>query len=508
MKSLLITLFTLYFTPQLLAELYLPNIIHDHMVLQRNAMVPIWGWDTKDQQITVSFAGQTKTVTADANGKWMIELQGLQANSTPQSMTIKGSTTRTLKDILIGEVWLTAGQSNMEWTFNQINSAERDLAKTHQNNTQIRVFHASEHTTAGYELMDGIGKWKTCHEIHNAPGHSSTSAVGFFFALKLHKELNVPIGLLDINWGGMRIEPFIPDSGAKAHGVALRAHNVQPNNARYISVLENKIAHYQKAVETAKKHGIQIPVQYANNIQGHAENMIYKSMIAPTAPYAIQGAIWYQGESNRGDKEYFKKLQALQTGLSNVYRKPKLPFYQVQIAPYAYTPNLHDTTLCDTVWTAQFKAAQEIENIELIPSHDTNINIRDIHPQHKLPIGNRLADMALNRLYNRKEIAVDAPRISAAKLTDGKIIVSFTNIDKGLATIDGKAPTWFEESADGVKFTKVGGAQIQNNTVQLTSLLSSSPTHIRMGWAESALPNLKDNNGLPVLASPPISISP
>jgi sialate O-acetylesterase len=224
-------------------------------------------------------------------------------------------------------------------------------------------------------------------------------------------------------------------------------------------------------------------------------------MIAPLTPYAIRGAIWYQGESNRGAKDYFKKLQGLSKGWSKVFKVDNLPLYQVQIAPFAYNRGKPgDSTLCDSIWSAQYRGADEIPGMGLVAIHDTNIDIHNIHPEYKRPVGNRLAALALKNQYG-KDVVTTGPRVAAAKLKGSKVIVSFKDVDQGLVTADGKAPSWFELSVDGKAFVQAD-AMIQGNIVEVSVAGMPAPKYVRMGWADVAIPNLKDKNGWPVFAFP------
>ncbi|WP_018970840.1 sialate O-acetylesterase [Rubritalea marina] len=233
-----------------------------------------------------------------------------------------------------------------------------------------------------------------------------------------------------------------------------------------------------------------------------ADNIIYNAMIAPLTPYAIKGSIWYQGESNRGDTQYFKKLQALSYGWSKAFRVPNIPLYQVQIAPYDYSNGQQpkNSTLCDTIWAAQYKATEEIEGVELVAIHDTDIHVKDIHPKSKQPVGERLASMALAKIY-AKDVVCAGPSFAYARLVGDKVQVEFSQVDRGLQTKDGKEPSFFEVSADGTDFVPAS-AILQGNTVLLSAEACPKPRFVRMGWSDIAIPNLQDENSWPVFSFP------
>ena len=224
-------------------------------------------------------------------------------------------------------------------------------------------------------------------------------------------------------------------------------------------------------------------------------------MVAPLAPYAVQGTIWYQGESNRGSQDYFKKLQALSAGWSQVFRVKDMPLLLVQIAPYDYSKgaDLNSSLLADTIWDAQYKAADTIPGIVVVPIHDTNIDIKNIHPKLKRTVGERLAASALKNQYDKEGVVASGPRFQSASREGSKMVVSFRGILKGLTTSDGQEPSWFELSADGVSFVPAQ-AEIKGNTVIVSAEAISEPQFVRMGWRDIAIPNLKDKDAWPVFA--------
>ena len=479
------------------ADVVLPKVIASHMVLQRGVSAPIWGWADQGESVTVTFAGQSKTATSGATGKWMVKLDPLTASAESRVMTIRGNNVIQLEDVLVGEVWLASGQSNMEWTFHAIADDEKAYAVAQKENRLVRAFHVNQHITAGIPLDDTAGSWKDCTQMVGE-SLNSVSAVGFFFALELQKELCVPVAFLDANWGGQRIEPFIPDEGYKALGLNYRKHGANADPKVLASRLRAVAASLNAAAESAEA-GIKIPVS-EERVYGWAENGIYNAMIAPLTPYAIKGAIWYQGESNRGANDYFKKLQALSAGWSQVFNVKDLPFYQVQIAPFDYNrgKNPADSKLCDTIWAAQYRGADEIPGMGIVAIHDTNIDIKNIHPVHKRPVAERLAAQALKKQYG-KDVVTAGPRFAAAKRDGSTVIVSFNDIDQGLSTTNGQAPSWFELSTDGKTFVKAK-ALIDGNTVKVSAPSVSAAKFVRMGWVDVALPNLSDKNGWPVFA--------
>ncbi|NBR49919.1 sialate O-acetylesterase, partial [bacterium] len=469
------------------------------------------------------------------------DLDPLEASATPRSMTISGKNKILLENILVGEVWIAAGQSNMDWTFHQIDPAEREFAESQKENSLIRAFHVHKNLKAGIPMDDTPGVWKDAAQM--VAGPNSVSAVGFFFALELAKSLGIPVAILDVNWGGQKIEPFLAPEGYQAVGLPFKepdlsvsrstqeaakqiaiamasieeASQAAPNlsdhraarrGQRTAKQIDSVKASLEEASQVAQK-GLKMAFDAPNNPYGNAENFIYNAMVAPLAPYAVQGTIWYQGESNRGSQDYLKKLQALSAGWSQVFRVKDMPLLMVQIAPYDYVssdisqgkPPTSASLLADMIWAAQYKAAETIPGVAVVPIHDTNIDIKNIHPIHKRVVGERLAAVALKNQYQKAGVVASAPRFQSATREGSKVVVSFSGILNGLTTTDGQAPSCFELSSDGVSFVPAQ-AELQGNTVLVSAESIPEPKFVRMGWCDIAIPNLKDKDAWPAFAFP------
>lgn len=525
--------------PAVQADVVLSSIISNGMVLQRGVKAPVWGWADAGEEVTVEFGGQVKKAMPGPDRKWMVELDPLEASATPRSMTISGKNKILLENILVGEVWVAAGQSNMDWTFHQIDPAEREFAESQKENPLIRAFHVDKNLKAGIPMDDTPGVWKDAAQM--VAGPNSVSAVGFFFALNLAKSLGIPVAILDVNWGGQKIEPFLAPEGYQAVGLPFKepdrsvsrsaqeatkqiaiamasleeaapaAPNLNDRRAarrgqRAAGQIASAKASLEESSQAAQK-GLKMAFDAPNNPYGNAENFIYNAMVAPLAPYAVQGTIWYQGESNRGSEDYIKKLQALSAGWSQVFRVKDMPLLMVQIAPFDYVfdniskgrPPTSASLLADRVWTAQYQAADTIPGVAVVPIHDTNIDIKDIHPKHKRTVGERLAAVALKNQYQKSGVVASAPRFQSASREGSRVVVSFSGILNGLTTSDGQAPSWFELSSDGVSFVPAQ-AELQGNTVLVSAESIPEPKFVRMGWLDTAIPNLKDKDAWPAFA--------
>lgn len=452
MKPVSAFLFALL-TSLLHAEVKLPAIFSDHMVLQREVEAPVWGWADAGENVAVSFGGHKAETVADKDGKWMIKLPVMKANAKPQELTVKGSNEVVLTNVLVGDVWICSGQSNMEWHLRRSTKKADEIVAAAKANTQLRMFDVAKHIKSPEPQEDCPGSWKTTED---AEALLKFSGCGFFFGSKLQSELDIPIGLLGTNWGGTPVDQWISNEAAETIGLKRK-------------------------------------------------DSIYNGMVAPLVPFAIKGAIWYQGESNRGNAFplYFDKMNALITGWRKDFQVGDFPFYQVQIAPFNYNRKKpgDDTILARNIWASQFKAAKEIKNCGVVPIHDTiEGNITDIHPWDKQPVGERLTALALNKDYG-KDVACTGPEFASAKASGSEVTVSFSGVVDGLKTFDGKEVAHIElAGADGEFVPAV--AEIKGSTVVASAEGVDKPKQVRMGWNETQVPNLTDKNGWPVFQFP------
>lgn len=316
------------------AVIKLPNVIGNGMVLQRDKSVPIWGWSEKGEKITVKFSGQEKSAIASKDGKWMVKLDPLSATADVQEMVISSpSETITIKNILVGEVWICSGQSNMDWPLRLTNNAEEDIPMADYPN--IRLFVVPR-VNSVKPMSDVDAGWEECRP-ENA---KNFSAVGYYFGKHLHKKLNVPIGLIKSSWGGTRIEPWTPPVGFRKNPklkeisdtVASWDPTSEIGKKSYADSLA-KIKEWLPLAEKALKQGTPIPQQPILPGPGSSNRKptkLYNGMIHPMVPYGIRGTIWYQGESNMGEGMlYFEKMKALINGWREIWDQDDLSFYYV-----------------------------------------------------------------------------------------------------------------------------------------------------------------------------------
>lgn len=454
------------------ADVSLPSVIGSHMVLQRNNECPIWGWASPGEAVTVKFAGQKHSTTADADGNWMVRLKKMKANSEPQTLTIAGNNTLTLEDILVGEVWLCSGQSNMEWYVSQSDNAQAEIAAA--NNPRIRHIKIPHRPSIKPEKNVPSDGWKLTTP-QNVP---TFTAVGYYFGRELQKELDVPIGLIGSNWGGTRIEPWTPPVGFQK----------TPALADITSKLDTfPSMNFVKSPNN--------PLKTVAVINHQSPLALYNGMIHPLVPFAIRGAIWYQGESNNGEGMlYYEKMKALIDGWRTVWANPEMPFYYVQLAPFRYGG---DPTRLAGIWEAQ-EAALDIKHTGMAVTTDIG-NITDIHPRNKQEVGRRLALWALAKTYDKPVKVYSGPLYKEATVQGDKIRVSFDYARGGLISRDGKPLTHFQIAGEDKNFVPAQ-AEIVGNTVVVSSPQVKNPAFVRYAWHQEAEPNLANKAGLP--ASP------
>lgn len=479
------------------AAVKLPSIFTDHMVLQRDKAVPIWGKAVPGEEVVVEFAGQKKSAKADAKGKWTIKLDAMPANATPQ--VLKAGNVA-VQDVLVGEVWLASGQSNMEWEMQMKPDSQADIPNTTHPN--LRLIEVPK-TIALTPQDDVPARW-----ARSSPeSAASFSAVGYYFGLKLHQELKVPVGIILSAWGGTRIEPWTSLEGfdavpeLKVFTDDTRAR--LPGSAPYRSVHEKYLADIEAwsknaRAALAKQNAVPtLPVQPATwELNQGTPTSLYNAMIHPLVPFAIRGTIWYQGESNHEEGfVYTAKTKALLATWRSVFQQPELPFYFVQIAPWQY--GNEDVEILPQFWQAQ-RECLKIPHTGMAVISDIG-EVADIHPAHKKEVARRLSLWALAKTYGRSEIDPNGPLYASHSVEGAAIRVQFDHAASGLASRDGKPLTHFEIAGrDGI--FHAAEAKIDGDSVLLTSAAVTEPRRARFAWNKLAIPNLMDKDGLPATA--------
>jgi sialate O-acetylesterase len=434
------------------AEVKLPDVIGSNMVLQQGVNLPIWGWAEKGETITVSIDGQTvSTKTAD-DGRWQVTLGKLTVTpeDKPLVMTIKGSLgdAIALENVLVGEVWLCSGQSNMEMGVGAAKNGAAEVAAA--NHPGIRLFWVPKER-ARQPATDTNASWTVCNPITVGTGtFDGFSATAYYFGRELHKELKCPIGLMFAAWSGTPAEEWTSKK-------ALRA---EPS-------LKGLVGQYEVS-------------------------SLYNGMIAPLIPFGIRGAIWYQGEANVGrGAQYQVLLPTLIKNWRTDWGQGDFAFGIAQIAPFFYGG---DGSAEAEVWEAQLKTVQTVPNTGIALTMDVG-ELNEIHPKDKQTVGHRLALWALAKSYNRP-IVYSGPIFKSMTIEGEKIRIAFDHVGSGLMSRDGKPLTEFLIAGADKTFLPAI-AEIDGPTVVVVNDDVTKPVAVRFAFNGTAQPNLCNKEGLP-----------
>ena len=434
------------------AQVRLPAVISSGMVLQQNDSASLWGWGNPAERILVLTSWNNRTDTAVVNNRanWKLKVKTPVAGG-PYSITLKGSNTIVLNDVMIGEVWICSGQSNMEWNYwNGLKDIKDELPSCY--NTNIRFFHIPK-TTANHPQDDVQAEWKVC----DSNSLKSFSAVGYFFGKKISNDLKVPVGLINASWSGTPAEVWTPekifddDEELRLSAARLQSFRWWPNH----------------------------------------DGLCYNAMIDPVTKFNIAGAIWYQGESNIANNDTYHKLFTTMIKSWREAWKKDFPFYYVQIAPYKYGFN----NVGALVQEAQTKS-MSLPNTGMVVVTDLVDNINDIHPKNKKDVGLRLANWALSETYNQKNIVYKNPMYKSKTTNKDQIILSFNNVPKGFNTndaitgffvFDSKTEQWYDAQA-----------KIEKDKIIVWSDKAASPSQARYGFGNTIIGNVFSKEGLPL----------
>lgn len=441
------------------------------MVLQREKPVAIWGTADAGEEITVTFAGQTKTAISDTAGNWQVKLDPLAASALPRKMIIAGSNTIELENILVGEVWLCSGQSNMEYPLDRrlkkyaASQRGEDLAEKElsgEKNPLIRFLYV-ERKMMPVLATDG---WKDTNDTTLR----YVTAAGYFFAKELTENLKVPVGIISTSWGGTRVEQWTPPS----------AYEQSP-------LFKDSIAG-----KTNFK------------IDGMVPGKMFESMLLPIIPYTIKGFLWYQGESNlmiHDTTTFVAKTKLMLDTWKGLWKDESLRFYYTQIAPYYYSKRkdklVHGPDLLPYYWEAQAKCL-EFPNSGMVVTTDLVDNLGDIHPGYKWEVGRRLSLWALAKDYGKK-VVYSGPLYKSMKVKKNTIELEFAQTGSGLTSADGQPLNWFTIAGSDRKFVPAN-AIFKGKKMIISSNEVTNPVAVRFAWDETAMPNFCNKEKLP--ASP------
>ena len=435
------------------AQLRLPAVISSNMVLQRNDSVNLWGWSAPGSKvyITTGWNNRTDSATTD-NGAWWRLKVATPAAGGPYEITIASHDTIVLKDVLIGEVWVCSGQSNMEMSYSwgEKNVGE-ELATAYNKN--IRFFQVPK-STSDFPQDDVKAQWTLC----DSNTLKTFSAVAYFFGKRLNKELDVPVGLIHTSWGGTPAEVWTP------------ASYIEKDTA--LSAAAGRLSAY--------KGWPSIP------------GKTFNAMIAPFTSFNIAGAIWYQGEANTGTYATYTRLLTTMIDAWRDAWKKELPFYYVQIAPFDYGEGNKGALLQE----AQTKAMTH-PKVGMVVTTDLIDSVTNIHPSHKREVGNRLAGWALAETYKKPGITYKSPMLKDGALNKGKMTLSFDNAPTGLRATGKKVEGFFVAGEDGQWLP--ANVTIEKDNVTVWNKKLRDPKYVRYGFGNTIIGNLFSMEGLPAV---------
>jgi sialate O-acetylesterase len=475
-------------------------LVSSGMVLQRGLACPLWGTAEPGEKITARLSGAADKdiqgeTTADKNGAWIVKLDVPQKAGGPFTLTLEGKNKLTLNDVYIGEVWVGSGQSNMEWTMNLI-QAKKDIEAAA--NPKIRLFTVQK-TTSYVPLDTVVGQWQAC----TPETVTHFSAVAYYFGRDLNKALDVPIGLIHSSWGGTVAEAWT--SAAKLQSIPSLAYMGNPaaeNARKYQKALGSYLKDLDEYLPRAKRAwagGKALPPpRFPINPPGpNTPSVLYNAMIRPLQPFAIKGVIWYQGESNAGRAyEYRTLFPAMIDNWREDWKLGDFPFLFVQLAPWMAIVKQPQESTWAELREAQLLTSQKVKNTAQAVITDVG-DPRNIHPPQKAPVGHRLALAARAMAYG-ETIVYSGPTYDSVEFKDGKAILSFKNVGKGLEAKDGEL-TGFTIAGSDRKWHNAQ-AKIEGDKVVVWSDEVKEPAAVRYGWYNCPVVNLWNKDSLP--ASP------
>ena len=483
------------------AEARVARVFSSNMVLQRDCRVPVWGRAEAGETVTVRFRGQTRSASAASDGTWRVVLDPLSASREPSVLRVlAGSGESAFENVLVGDVWIASGQSNMGCSFGELKlTPEPDAA-----NPLIRLIGGLGTISpepAGNRFP--TGKWREC----TADALRGFSCVGYYFARKLQPELDVPVGVVNMAMGCSSIEAWLPPGLFEAHpgwrselgGIeSVQGIFRERNTCSEARKLEFMHAHAGTAYGRVMSNcwmadGAPVPEKFDFALW-HATvvrpSVLYVHAVRSLAPFAIRGVLWYQGETNVNDPEYAAKQEALISSWRWLWDSGEFPFCTVQIAPFRHYGNL------PKCWVEQYKTARTVKNAGIVPVDISELD--QCHPPNKRGVGLRLAALALRDAYGRGDVVASGPLYRSSDVRGSSIVVTFAQTAGGLRTRDGKAPDWFEVAGEDGVFVKAQAEIGGDSIVEVNAPTVPAPRYVRCAWHHTAEPNLSNGAGWPV----------
>lgn len=472
------------------AGLKLPAMIGHHMVLQRDIENPIWGWADPGADVTVVMEGQSLQAKADEQGRWVVKLAPMTGSHYAMRMTIQsGAKQIVLSNIVVGEVWVCSGQSNMQFAVDQAYDADLEVATANYPN--IRLITVPQ--TGTQEVQDDFkGQWDMC----TPETVGQFSAVGYYFGRQLHETLGVPIGLIDNSWGGSAAEAWVARDVLEADPrFAAYLDQWKATEATYDH--EKAVAAWKVKAEEEKAAGKPAPRPPTNPLTGqHRPGNLWAGVLKPSIGYGIRGVIWYQGESNAPRAYQYDDLFSLMiTEWRKAWGIGDFPFYWVQLADFMVEKNVPG----ESSW-AELREAQS--NTLALPNTGQAVIYdlgegRDIHPRNKQNVGKRLARIALARDYG-VNLVYQSPSYQSMVVTENKAVLTFSNVSGGLYSFDTPEAVGFALAGEDKVWHAAVGKIVGADKVEVSCPEVAVPVAVRYAWADNPVATLRNRQGLPV----------
>ena len=487
--SVLLTLFLLA-PPCSQAELKVSPVFGDSMVVQRNTPIHVWGWTTADTDVRVEIASHTNSARSDRDGRFDVMLDPLSAGG-PHKLTIVADETRTFSDVLVGEVWLCSGQSNMAWPV--AGAIDSDLEILTAKHPEIRLISVPQ-VASQKPLNDFKGQWEAC----TPETAKQFSAVGYFFGRQLHDTLDIPVGLIDNAWGGSAAEAWIARTDLEKAGQyseLLKHWDDQVSTYDH----EAAVAQWRERLNDwqVSKTGNKPRPPRSIVSSNHRPANLFNGVLHPVLGYTIRGAIWYQGESNAKRAHQYRDLFPLmiQTWRER-WGQGDFPFYWVQLADFQ--PEQKEPT--DSNW-AELREAQTM-TMSRLPNTGEAVIIElgeaaDIHPRNKQDVAKRLARWALANQYGY-DIPFRSPTFKSVEFHDGVATVVFDHVGGKLDTFDVREPIGFTVAGKDQRFVHATAKIVDDATVRIWSDDITDPVAVRYAWAGNPVCNVQSAEGLPM----------
>lgn len=481
--ALALAMGSVFTIPSAFAETKLPNIFSSGMVLQREQPNKIWGKDNPGQKVEISIGANKTTAVADASGNWETKIPAMEAGG-PHLLTVAGSTAHVITDVLIGEVWICSGQSNMQWSVAASN--DPDLERLAANHPKIRMINFPQVGTQEPIWSHDDRNWQVC----SPETVNNFSAVGYFFARQIHDTTGVPIGMINNAWGGSACEAWIN-------------RDVLNENSRFQALMDGwkgrEARHAELSANQTRTEKEEKELKDLTNLmRGNSRPAnIYNGVLKSHIGYGIRGAIWYQGESNAGRAYQYRDLFPLMIqNWRNEWGQGDFPFYWVQLADFMAEKSEPGDSAWAELREAQTMTMDRLENAGQAVIIDIGEG-KDIHPMNKVDVGRRLARWALAKQYNIP-IEYQSPRYASMEVDGDGIVLTFNHIPNGWRPFDVNEPVGFTIAGEDKKFYNATAKILDGNKIRVSSPNVSQPAAVRYAWADNPICNMYSRAGLPL----------